>query len=287
MVNQATDVAPQAFNIFATDWTLIAGFIVTLLPTILVRQQYLQRIMAARSPRDGFIGVFSNGVLSSIFIVTPLLLGVISIIIIPEGVDNTDLVLPMLINNLLPTSVAGFLLAALVAAIMSSADSALVSGASNITQDLYIRYIEPNPSQQREQWASRISIAVLAVTSVILTTVISGIIELLVFGALALTAGILVPFLGMFYWPRATGDGAFWSIVGGGGAAIIWWWIGYFAGTEEYLGLHPVFIGLPLCIVIFAGVSYLQEPEYEKVIDAAQKHGLDDLERRTREYIDR
>lgn len=100
-----------------------------------------------------------------------------------------------------------------------------------------------------------------------------------------MTAGVLVPWLGVFFWPRATADAAFWSIALGSSTAIIWWWIGYFAGTEEYLGVHPVFIGLPLSIIAFIGVSYLQDPEYEKVINTAQKHNLDDLEEKTRKAM--
>lgn len=286
MVTQATNVAPQAFNLFATDLSLIAGFVVTLMPTMLIRQQYLQRIMAARSPRDGVVGVAANGVISSVFIVTPLLIGLIGLVILGPGIENADVMLPRLINNLLPVWLAGFLLAALVAAIMSSADSALVSGASNLTQDYYIRHINPDPSQRDERWASRASIAILMIISVTLTTLIPGIIELLVFGALAITSGILVPFLGTFYWPRATGDAAFWSIVLGSGSAILWWTLGSFAGVEEYLGLHPVFIGLPLSFIAYFGISYLQEPEYQKVLETAQKHSLEDLEEKTRRYMD-
>lgn len=284
-VSQVSVASPQAFDIFATEWTLIAGFVVTLLPTILVRQQYLQRIMAARSPRDGFIGVFLNGVIASIFIVVPLLLGVMGLVMYRGGFDNPDHLLPTMILDLLPTWLAGFLMAGLIAAIMSSGDSALLSGSSNITQDIYLRYIEPDAGQRKEQWASRVSVVLLMVISVFLTTVVPGIIDLLVFGALALTAGVLVPWLGVFFWPRATADAAFWSIALGSSTAIIWWWIGYFAGTEEYLGLHPVFIGLPLSIIIFISVSYLQDPEYEKVINTAQKHNLDDLEEKTRKAM--
>lgn len=288
MTTQATATAPEAFDLFALEWTLIAGYVITLLPTMLVRQSYLQRIMSARSSRDGFVGVLLNGVIGSVYIVVPLILGILGLLYYGDGsFEDTDLILPTLVADLLPIWFAGILLAALAAAIMSSGDSFLLSGASNITQDLYIPYIEPDANQQRQQTVSRLSVLGLMIVSLYLSTVIPGIIDLIVFGALALTAGVLMPFLGVFYWPRATSDAAFWSLVSGASTTVIWWWAGYFAGTEEFMGLHPIFVGLPLSIILFVGISYLQEPEYDRVIQSAQKHNLEELEQKAREAKNR
>lgn len=286
MTTEVTATAPEAFNLFALDWTLIVAYIVTLVPTMLVRQGYLQRIMSARSPRDGTIGVTLNGVIGFAYIPVPLLIGAMAIVMYAD-IGNPQLIMPQMMLDLLPTWLAGILLSALAAAVMSSGDSFLLSGASNFVDDIYLRYLEPDASNRRQQNASRFAVVGLMVGSLFLALVIPNIIDLIVFGALALTGGVLVPWLAVFYWPRATTDAAFWSLAIGASATVVWWWAGYFAGVNEYLGLHPIFIGLPLSIILFFAISLMQEPEYEKALETARKHNLKSLEERTLNSMDR
>lgn len=280
MTAEVTAVAPQAFDLFALNWTLIVAYIITLVPSLLVRQGYLQRIMSARSPRDGFVGANLNGIIGFAYIPVPLLIGAMALITY-TNIDNPQLILPNMVVDVLPTWIAAIILSALAAAVMSSGDSFLLSGASNFVDDIYLRYFAPDASNQKQRLASRVAIAGLMVGSLVLAVAIPNIIDLIVFGALALTGGVLVPWLAAFYWPRGTTDGAFWSLVIGAAATVVWWWAGYFAGVSEYLGLHPIYIGLPLSIILFFVISFAQEPEYEKALETARKHNLKSLEKRT------
>lgn len=285
MTAEVTATAPDAFDLFAMEWTLILGYVVTLVPTMLVRQGYLQRIMSARSDSDGFIGTMLNGVIGLIYIPVPLIIGVIGLVMYSD-IGDPQLIMPEMIMDLMPAWLAGLILAALTAAVMSSGDSFLLSGTSNIVDDIYLRYLNPEASQDKQTLVSRVTVVGLMVFSLALALIVPGIIDLIVFGAVALTGGVLVPWLATFYWPRGTSDAAFWSLVIGASMTVVWWWAGYFAGTEEYMGLHPVFVGLPLSIILFFGISLIQEPEYEKVLETAQKHNLEKLEARTLERMD-
>ena len=281
MVAQVTKVAPQAFNIFAMKPSLIIAYIIILVPTMLVRQGYLQRIMAARSPEDGYRGTIVNGVMGLIYIVVPLLFGVMALVQFPH-VANSKYVLLDMAGQMSP-AFTGLILVALAAAVMSSADSFLLSGASNIVEDIYHRYINPNANNRQLVLVSRISVISLMLLSLWIAVAVPGIIKLIVFGALGLTAGVLVPWLAVFYWPRGTSDGAFWSIALGGGTAVAWWWAGYFAHTSEFLGVHPIFIGLPISIVLFFGISLKQKPTYEKALNVAKKHNIKYIEKKIQE----
>ncbi|WP_458190075.1 sodium:solute symporter family protein [Haladaptatus sp. NG-WS-4] len=285
MTTEVTSVAPQAFDLFAMEWTLIAGYIVTLVPTMLVRQGYLQRIMSARSDRDGFVGTTLNGIIGFAYIPIPLLIGAMGLVMY-SNINNPKLIMPQMAMDILPAWLAGLILAALAAAVMSSGDSFLLSGSSNIVDDIYLRYLNPTASNEQQQKVSRITVIGLMVFSLVLALIVPGIIDLIVFGAVALTGGVLVPWLAVFYWPRGTSDAAFWSLVVGAGMTVAWWWAGYFADTAEFMGLHPVFVGLPLSIILFFAISLAQEPEYEKVLETARKHNLESLEKRTRNAMD-
>lgn len=285
MTSEVTAVAPQAFDLFAMEWTLIAGYIVTLVPTLLVRQGYLQRIMSARSGRDGFIGTALNGVIGFAFIPIPLLIGAMGLIMY-SNIDNPQLIMPQMAVDILPSWLAGILLAALAAAVMSSGDSFLLSGSSNIVDDIYLRYLNPDASNKQQQLISRITVIGLMVLSLALALIVPGIIDLIVFGAVALSGGVLVPWLAVFYWPRGTSDAAFWSLAVGAGMTVVWWWAGYFADTQEFMGFHPVFVGLPISIILFFSISLVQEPEYKQVLETARKHNLKSLEKRTLNAMD-
>lgn len=284
MTTQVSAQAPQAFDLFALDKTLMAGYIVTLLPTLLVRQGYLQRIMSARSSRDGFVGTMMGGIIGVVYISVPLIIGVIAITRYP-AIENADLIIPRLAADVLPPVAAGLVLAALAASVMSTADSFLLAGASNITEDIYIRYINPEATNERQTRVSRIATVFLAASGFGLGLLIPGLVDLIVFGVLALTGGVLVPWLAAFYWPRGTSDAAFWSLTVGGGSTVIWWVAGFLQDTLEFMGVHPVFIGLPLSIILYFGISYLQEPEYEQALFAAEKHDLDNLEIQARQAL--
>lgn len=284
MTSEVTQSAPQAFDLFAMKWTLIAGYIITLVPSMLVRQGYLQRVMSARSPRDGFIGTTLNGVIGFAYIPVPLIVGAMGIVMYPSIADS-QLLMPTMAVDILPNWLAGILLAALAAAVMSSGDSFLLSGASNFVEDIYLQYVTPDADQEKQQKASRVAVLGLMVLSLALALVVPGIIDLIVFGAVALTGGVLVPWLAAFYWPRGTSDAAFWSIALGAGLTVAWWWAGWFADTAEFMGLHPIFVGLPLSILLFFGISLAQEPEYEKVLAAAEKHDLSSLKQRTQQAM--
>jgi SSS family transporter len=208
MTSEVTATAPQAFDLFAMEWTLVAGYVVTLVPTMLVRQGYLQRIMSARSDRDGFIGTTLNGVIGFAYIPVPLLIGAIGLVMY-ANIEDPQLIMPQMAIDILPTWVAGIVLAALAAAIMSSGDSFLLSGSSNIVDDIYLRYLNPEASNEKQQRISRLTVIGLMVLSLGLALVVPGIIDLIVFGAVALTGGVLVPWLAVFYWPRGTSDAAF------------------------------------------------------------------------------
>lgn len=285
MTTEVTGVAPQAFDLFAMEWTLIAGYVVTLVPTMLVRQGYLQRIMSARSGRDGFIGTTLNGVIGFAYIPIPLLIGAMGLVMY-SNIDNPKLIMPQMAMDILPNWLAGIILAALAAAVMSSGDSFLLSGSSNIVDDIYLRYLNPDATNEQQQKVSRITVIGLMIFSLGLALVVPGIIDLIVFGAVALTGGVLVPWLAVFYWPRGTSDAAFWSLVVGAGMTVVWWWAGYFADTAEFMGLHPVFVGLPLSIILFFAISLMQDPEYEQVLETARKHNLESLEKRTLNAMD-
>ncbi len=76
--------------------------------------------------------------------------------------DNAEVVFILLTQVLFNPWVAGFLLAAILAAVMSTVDSQLLVCSSAVSEDLYLGWLRPNASQGELVWVSRIAVVVIA-----------------------------------------------------------------------------------------------------------------------------
>jgi SSS family solute:Na+ symporter len=133
-------------------------------------QFIVQRILAARSLNDARWGALFAGLLKLNILFLMVLPGVMAIHIVP-GLQNGDLVFPALIEKLLPSGLMGIVIAALVAALMSSIDSTLNSAATLVTLD----FIKPNYtslSEQQTMWIGRVFILVFMMIAAIIAPLI-------------------------------------------------------------------------------------------------------------------
>ncbi len=192
------------------------------------------------------------------------LVGVVARVIIPEipkGLTN-DTIIPLLALNLLPPWLAGLLLAAPLAAIMSTVDSQLILVSSAIVKDLYLNYINPKADQRK---ISRLSMLFTALVSLIV--ILFAIkppsliiwINLYAFGGLEATFFWLI-ILGL-YWKRANAPGAIASILVGVTSFILlsqYW--------KRPFGTHPIVLTLVLGFIAFYIVSLLTKPPKEETI---------------------
>jgi len=112
-----------------------------------ITNQYIaQRVLGAKSLDDARWGVLFGGLLKLTVLFIMVLPGVLARIIYPN-IHNIDTVFPKMITTLLPIGVTGIVMAALIAAIMSSIDSTLNSAATLITLD-FITPRMPNISEK-------------------------------------------------------------------------------------------------------------------------------------------
>ncbi|MFC1607877.1 solute:sodium symporter family transporter [Candidatus Latescibacterota bacterium] len=114
-----------------------------------LNQYIAQRSLAARSIRDGQLGVlFAAGmqVILPLIIVIP---GIIAHQLYRDQLaTTTDAAFPLLIRNLVPTGLRGFILAAIAGAVISSLASMLNSASTIFTLDIYKRHLRKDASQK-------------------------------------------------------------------------------------------------------------------------------------------
>lgn len=143
-------------------WTgVLSGMWIVLIYYCGLNQFIVQRNLAAKTLKDGQLGmIFAGGLwlLVPFAIVMP---GIMAFQLYPEALAETpDKAYPTLISNLLPAGMRGFLLAALAGAITSSLASMLNSASTIFSLDVVQRLIRRDASHTQIVWLGRVSVVV-------------------------------------------------------------------------------------------------------------------------------
>tara|TARA_R110002126_G_scaffold27665_1_gene92769 strand:- start:56 stop:2107 length:2052 start_codon:yes stop_codon:yes gene_type:complete len=138
----------------------------------------------------------------------------------------TELVIPTLSMELLPTGLGMLLVATMLAIVVSTADSFLLVPATNLTRDVYQRWFKPDASDGQVVRVSRIMVLVLGVVAYLLVDQFPTILSAAYTAYLIYGASITPSLLAAFLWKRATKQGAIASILTGAFVTIAWtFWI--------------------------------------------------------------
>jgi solute:Na+ symporter, SSS family len=178
------------------------------------------RILSARDPQTARrSALWSAAILIPIaFAIT--LVGMAAAVLFPQ--IAAEQAFPTIVKELLPPFAGGLVLAALVAATMSSADSCLLSASAILSVDVIKRF-QPSLSERQVVLIARWAIVALGVLSLFLALALKGVINALMLAYTIYTAGVIIPVLAGFYRKRlrVTPAGAMAAIIGGGTVALI------------------------------------------------------------------
>ncbi len=170
-----------------------------------------------------------------------------------EGAD-TEKVFIKLIQLLLHPVPAGICLAAILAAIMSTADSQLLVSSSALTEDLYKPFIRKETSQKELVWIGRSMVIVIAVIAFIIAmNPESRVLDLVAYAWAGFGATFGPAVLLSLFWKRMTRKGALAGIVSGGSMVVIWKQLE--GGIFDLYEIVPGFLVSVAAIVIFSLTS--------------------------------
>ena len=196
-----------------------------------------------------------------------VLIGIIGLAMF-KGLPDPEKVMPLLAMNLLPEWAAGVVIAAITAAIMSTADSQLLVATSSVVEDVYHKLINPKADQKKLVLLSRISVLLLSVFAFLLALQ-GGVIYFLVafaWGGLAASFGPLI--ILSLWWRRTTKWGAIAGMISGTATVIIWDKFGIAASMPTELivpGMLPAFF-VSLFFVIIVSLFTIP-PETKKLFE--------------------
>ena len=184
-------------------------------------------------------------------------------------VEENSLVFINMVRILFPPILCGLLLAAVLAAAMSTADSQLLSAASAFASDVYKPIVRKNKSGDKEMsWVGRLVIVAIAIAALTIASMPnSGSIMSLVSNAWGVFGAAFGPVIILsLYWKRFNFAGAAAGIVAGAVVDIIWFTQLSSTGIYE---LFPGFVAGLIVSVIVTLVTKKPSAEVEKLFDAA------------------
>ncbi len=174
-----------------------------------------------------------------------------------NAIGDAERIFMFMSSTLLPAVLAGIILCAILAAIMSTADSQLLVTASAVTADVFA-LIKKDASDKTQMWISRGTVILVAVIAYFLALdPNSSVMGLVSYAWAGLGAAFGPAILLSLFWKKMNITGAVAGIITGGASVIIW---EQFCGATGIYSLLPAFV-LALMAVIAGSLISGKTPE--------------------------
>lgn len=174
-------------------------------------QTIVQKILAAKTEKDGRDGAIFAGFLKILPVFLMVLPGVIGYVLFQERIgDDNDATLMVMMKELLPEGVRGLMAAGLLAALMSTIEAALNSTATLTAEDI-VKRLRPHTPDATLVLVGRVTAGVVVVLAMLWSTQggkFGSIFEAINKIPMAFAPGITTIFLWGVFWPRGSKQGA-------------------------------------------------------------------------------
>lgn len=250
----AVSVLPKSyFDIGAWGWPTIIAFCLSTVMSFYTTMDSYTRCMSAKTPAAAKKG----GLLAAV-VILPIALcatyeGMAAKVIMPELPQGMNAMTGLILNTF-PVGIKGLVIVGILAAIMSSADIAIITGSANITRDIYQRYIDKNVSEKTTMRLGFASSLLIGLVAALLAWYEQDIMNVLLITFTILSAGLFVPTVMGFVWKRGSSDAAFYSMLVSTVVVIIWS-IGSAAGWGSIFAIDALWPGLAVSVALYFPIS--------------------------------
>ncbi|MFF7946676.1 sodium:solute symporter [Streptomyces griseorubiginosus] len=234
---------------------------------MLIGQDIWQRVFTARSDTTAKWGGTVAGTYCLAYALAGAVIGTAAKVLYPN-LANADDAFATIVKDELPVGVRGLVLAAALAAVMSTSSGALIACATVANNDIWSRLRGRTAEGEHDEVRGNRAFILLMGIAVIATAIaLNNVVEALTVAYNLLVGGLLVPILGGLLWKRGTAQGALASVAVGGLAVI-----GLMA-AYGILANEPVYYGLLASLVVYVAVS-LATPATDTAVVAAWRERL-------------
>jgi len=225
-------------------WSNVAVFTLVMVTCNIGFQATVQIAFAARNAKSARNGFLLAGLLILPVSFLAAVIGTAAKAQFP-GITDGKIALPKMVGGLHP-AVAGVTLAALWAADVSTACGLLLSSATLVVRDVYMRHFRRESDPKRQLLASRCVVLLIGLVTLLLALQIGEILNALMQG-LSLMTGLTVVVLFTFYGRRLCRvSSAFWTILAGLAVMALW-----YALPAVRVLPHVIYAEWLACVAVF------------------------------------
>jgi SSS family solute:Na+ symporter/sodium/proline symporter len=198
-----------------------------LVPTMLLmlgNQVMYQKFFSAKTERDARISVI-GWILGTLLLETLIVaIAVFGSALYPTGevARQPYEIIPYTARHGLPALMGALLLGAVFAKVISTASNYLFSPATNLVEDVFVRYISPGASNKRILIVSRLAVVLLGCWALYQAIYAPSILEKMLWAYTIYSAALTPVVLAAFYSKRVTAWGAVAAIAAGTVITLLW-----------------------------------------------------------------
>jgi len=216
----------------------------------LVRQDLWQRAWAGKNLKTVIRGYWISIVVAAVTTGVVIWIGVVARYGLGIESEDSALIYYEVSNAIMPFEVVVVMVVALLATVISTADSFFMAGSSSIINDIIRPLLKGTPTQKALLRWSRLSVVITGVLALGLSLAVTELIGLWTTGTAMLVSGLLFPALLALFAKKISGRGAIYAMWAGLIISVGWTLLGSPIG-------HPVYFGLPASVLTYVIFHYL------------------------------
>ncbi|MFE0423844.1 sodium:solute symporter [Streptomyces sp. NPDC058953] len=269
------ELPDEYFAPFGIGGETIFTYVLTYTFGMLIGQDIWQRVFTARGDKVARWGGAAAGTYCLAYGVAGAVIGVAARVLYPN-LESPDDAFALIVKDELPMGARGLVLAAALAAVMSTSSGALIACATVANNDIWSRVRgfasgssggsdpgsgSPGAGEPHDEVkGNRIFILAMGIAVIIIAIALNDVVEALTVAYNLLVGGLLVPILGGLLWKRGTVQGALAAIAVGGLAVTGLMW------SYGILATEPVLYGLLASLAVYVVVSLATPPTDEAIL---------------------
>ncbi len=224
--SSVTSVLPASHFQVLGDFTAVRA-LELFLPTCLLmlgNQSMYQKFFSAKTEKDAtraVVGWFIGIVILETVIVAIAVVGS-ALFRSGEVSENPREILAYTALHALPHLLGAIMVGAIFAKVISTANNYLFSPATNLINDVYVRYVRPGASNRSILLVSRIVVVLLGCWSLYQSLGTRSVLEKALYAYTIYSAALTPVILAAFFWKRATAAAAVTSIAAGTFVTVFW-----------------------------------------------------------------
>jgi SSS family solute:Na+ symporter len=257
-----TEALPASyFDLTAIGGQTIFTYFLLFFFGLMIGQDIWQRVFTARSPEIARWGSVAAGVYCLLYALAGALVGTAARVILPD--IQADNAFARIATEALPAGITGLVLAAALAAVMSTASAGLLASSTILANDVYAGFVARG--EHNKVLVSRVTTLLVGVGVLVTAVAVNDVVGALTVAYDLLTGALFVPIVGALFWRRATTAGALASMAAG--SVVV---VGLMIVDGLFSNL-PIIYGMAVSLVVFVVVSLLTPRPSEERLRAWER----------------